>query len=156
MIGCISGEEIARLEYAQQLFTACQQRGGRYFNFFQFFMNLVLDCYFTTRPSLGGCQDWAKRAERALTDAKKDNDFIYHERIPDEKTLAQVAKAAVAKPTPIPERLGDPSKELLFDALVPVPVHQVVNYLNHFCSSVFNHLSFNVFTILLLEETTNG
>ena len=24
-----SGEEIARLEYAQQLFTACQQRGGR-------------------------------------------------------------------------------------------------------------------------------
>merc|ERR1719339_484862 len=37
------GEEIARLQYAQQLFTACQQRGGR--------------------PSLGGCQDWAKRAE---------------------------------------------------------------------------------------------
>ena len=30
-IDCEPGEEIARLEYAQQLFTACQQRGGRYY-----------------------------------------------------------------------------------------------------------------------------
>ena len=77
-------------------------------------------------------KDWLKKVERDLEEKIKENDFIYHERIPDEKTLAQVAKAAVAKPTPIPERLGDPSKELLFDALVPVPVHQVVN---HLCAS---------------------
>ena len=73
-------------------------------------------------------KDWLKKVERDLEEKIKENDFIYHERIPDEKTLAQVAKAAVAKPTPIPERLGDPSKELLFDALVPVPVHQVENH----------------------------
>ena len=94
-------------------------------------------------------KDWLKKVERDLEEKIKENDFIYHERIPDEKTLAQVAKAAVAKPTPIPERLGDPSKELLFDALVPVPVHQVINHLNHSCSSVLNNLPFNVFTILL-------
>ena len=125
LIGCISGEEIARLEYAQQLFTACQQRGGRYFNFFQFFMNLVLDCYFTTRPSLGGCQDWAKRAERALTDAKKDNDFIYHERIPEVKALTSIGRAAVVKPTAVPDTFIPGEKEL-FAALMPVHIHQAV------------------------------
>ena len=36
---------------------------------------------------LGGSADWGKRSDRALTEAKKDNDFIYHERIPDIKTL---------------------------------------------------------------------
>ena len=33
--------------------------------------------------------------------AKKDNDFIYHERIPDFKSLAAVGKAAVAKALPV-------------------------------------------------------
>ena len=96
-------------------------------------------------------KDWLKKVERDLEEKIKENDFIYHERIPDEKTLAQVAKAAVAKPTPIPERLGDPSKELLFDALVPVPVHQVV-YVNHICSSVFNYLQFTVLTKKQLQS----
>ena len=50
---------VHRLEYAKKLFTAGMERG-----------------------SVGLCnaKDWLKRAERALTDAKKDNDFIYHER----------------------------------------------------------------------------
>ena len=50
---------VYRLEYAKKLFTAGMERG-----------------------SVGLCntKDWLKRAERALTDAKKDNDFIYHER----------------------------------------------------------------------------
>ena len=48
-----------RLEYAKKLFTAGMERG-----------------------SVGLCnaKDWLKRAERALVDARKDNDFIYHER----------------------------------------------------------------------------
>merc|ERR1719400_2904823 len=99
------GEEIARLQYAQQLFTACQQRGGR--------------------PSLGGCQDWAKRAERALTDAKKDNDFIYHERIPEVKALTSIGRAAVVKPTAVPDTFIPGEKEL-FAALMPVHIHQAV------------------------------
>ena len=75
-------------------------------------------------PGLCGAKDWLKKVDRDLATAKKDNDFIYHERIPDEKALAAVAKAAVAKATPLPDRMGNPSSPLLFDALVPVPVHQ--------------------------------
>ena len=58
-------------------------------------------------------------------DAKKDNDFIYHERIPEERALASIAKAAVAKPTALPEKFGNMDKTL-FDNLVPVVVHQAM------------------------------
>ncbi len=34
---------------------------------------------------------------QAYESAKKDNDFIYHERIPDLKSLPAIQKAAVAK-----------------------------------------------------------
>ena len=94
-------------------------------------------------------KEWLRKVERDLAEAIKNNDFIYHERIPEERTLAPVAKAAVAKPTPLPERynctfsrtdspkqpiandgstlsfrLGNSSAEMLFESLVPVPVHQ--------------------------------
>ena len=77
------------------------------------------------RPNLGGCQDWAKRAERALTDAKKDNDFIYHERIPEVKGLTSIGRAAVVKPTAVPDTFIPGEKEL-FAALMPVHIHQAV------------------------------
>ena len=63
-----------RLQYAQRLLNAGIERGHN--------------------PDLGNAKDWLRRTEKALADAKKDNDFIYHERIPEEKALTQVAKAA--------------------------------------------------------------
>lgn len=42
-----------------------------------------------------------------LNEAKKDNDFIYHERIPDVKNLEPIPKALIAKPTPLPSKLLD-------------------------------------------------
>lgn len=42
------------------------------------------------------------RIQRELQAAKKDNDFIYHDKVPDVKSLAPIGKAAIAKPTPIP------------------------------------------------------
>lgn len=48
-------------------------------------------------------QDYANKAQRNLTEAKKDNDFIYHERIPDVKNLEAIGKANVAKLIPLPE-----------------------------------------------------
>lgn len=51
-------------------------------------------------------QDYLGKAERALKEAEKDNNFIYHEVVPDIKTLNPVSKAAVAKPTPLPSRLS--------------------------------------------------
>ena len=67
------GEEIARLQYSIELITACQTRAGF--------------------SGLCDAADWIKRANRALTDAKKDNDFIYHERIPDVKNLSSIGRA---------------------------------------------------------------
>jgi len=99
------GEEISRLQYAQELFSACVARSGR--------------------PAMGNCSDWSKRVERALTDAKKDNDFIYHERIPDVKSLATIGRAAVVKPAALPEKFMPGEKEL-FEALMPVHIHQAM------------------------------
>jgi len=99
------GEEIARLEYAKKLFAAGMERGP---------------------VGLCNAKDWLKRADRALTDARKDNDFIYHERIPEERQLTAIAKAAVAKPTPLTARLGNPDAPELFVSLVPVPIHQAM------------------------------
>jgi len=53
---------------------------------------------------LGGANDWLRKTEKALAVAKKDNDFIYHERIPDEKSLSSIGRANVAKATPVPSR----------------------------------------------------
>lgn len=46
-------------------------------------------------------QDLFNKASRNLTEAKKDNDFIYHERIPDIKSLDPVGKAQLAKVLPL-------------------------------------------------------
>ena len=46
-------------------------------------------------------QTWVNRIKRALEEANKDNDLIYHARIPDLSSLPALGKAPVAKPTPI-------------------------------------------------------
>lgn len=48
-------------------------------------------------------QDYANKAQRNLTEVKKDNDFIYHERIPDIKNVQAIGRAIVAKLLPLPE-----------------------------------------------------
>ena len=72
-----------------------------------------------------GAGDWVTRANRALTDAKKDNDFIYHERIPDQKNLTAIGRASVVKPTALPDKFLPDEKEL-FGALMPVHIHQAI------------------------------
>ena len=72
------------LQRAIELFKTAQQRSG----------DLTLH------------QSYINQAQRALADAQKDNDFIYHERIPDAKHLDAIGKAPLAKITPIPERLS--------------------------------------------------
>jgi programmed cell death 6-interacting protein len=93
-----------RLQYAQRLLNAGIERGHS--------------------QDLSNAKDWLRRTEKALTEAKKDNDFIYHERIPEEKALVPIGKVAVAKPTPLTDRLGTERTDL-FEDLVPVAIHQV-------------------------------
>jgi len=83
------------------------------------------------------------KAIQESNEAKKDNDFIYHERIPDVKHLEPIAKAIVAKPTPLPPKLSSKFKGIylkkkiflylfifvldLFEDLVPISVQQALS-----------------------------
>lgn len=51
-------------------------------------------------------QDLMSKAQRNLTEVKKDNDFIYHERIPDIKSIEPIGKAQVVKFTPIAQPMS--------------------------------------------------
>ncbi len=66
------------------------------------------------------------KIERARDVAKKDNDLIYHELVPDPKTLPSVGVAAVAKKAPVTFPLAGEAPKDLFKALVPIPVHNAL------------------------------
>lgn len=97
------GEEIARLQNAVELFKAAQSRSGK---------ATLYD-------------DFAAKAQRNLTESKKDNDFIYNELVPDIKSLDGPGKAQIAKAVAPSIPLMASSKDL-FEDLVPVAVHQAV------------------------------
>ncbi|KAF8359647.1 alx-1 [Pristionchus pacificus] len=62
---------------------------------------------------------------KAHAAAKKDNDFIYHERVPDVSTLPVLAKAAVAKALPVTHPISPRFKDM-FSSVVPVQVHNAM------------------------------
>ncbi|XP_063423145.1 programmed cell death 6-interacting protein-like isoform X1 [Mytilus trossulus] len=99
------GEQIARLQHANDLMAASSQRGGTTFNF---------------RNEQG-------KIQRELQSAKKDNDFIYHDKVPDVKTLDPIGKAQIAKPSPLPSREFSDKFQDLFSKLVPIPVYDALN-----------------------------
>ncbi|XP_050298360.1 programmed cell death 6-interacting protein [Anthonomus grandis grandis] len=96
------GEEIARLRIAIEKFKAAQSRSGK--NLFSDLLN---------------------KAERNLAEVEKDNDFIYHERVPDYKSLEPIGRAPLAKLLPVAEKMSQNFKDL-FSSLVPVAVHQAL------------------------------
>ncbi|VDK38966.1 unnamed protein product [Taenia asiatica] len=74
-------------------------------------------------PRSEGVKDFYTKVEKARDRAKKDNDLIYHEIIPDPKTLPSIGVAPVAKKLSVTFPLaGKPPKEL-FTTLVPIPVY---------------------------------
>ncbi|XP_059160822.1 programmed cell death 6-interacting protein-like isoform X2 [Physella acuta] len=97
------GEEIARLQHAQELLNASQSRGGTTFSF---------------------KQELAK-VQRALETATKDNNFIYHDKIPDLKSLQPIGKAVVAKAAPVSQPMSAKFTDL-FEKIVPLPVHEAL------------------------------
>jgi programmed cell death 6-interacting protein len=80
------GEQITRLTLSLEILKQAQQRSGS--------------------PSFFA--DYVNKGTRLLQQAKKDNDFIYHERVPEASTLPpvdKVASARIAKVLPVPERM---------------------------------------------------
>lgn len=97
------GDEIARLRHSKDLLGAAETKGGTTFSF----------------------QDVQKKVVRGLQEAEKDNDFIYHSRIPEISALPSIGKAAVAKTLPFTPPLSSQFKDL-FEKVVPLAVHQAM------------------------------
>lgn len=97
------GEEISRLQFAVDQLKGAQSR--------------------IAQP--GYLQEQVTKASRNLAEASKDNDFIYHERIPDVKQLEPIARAPIAKPLPMQDKWAQGGKDL-FEKLVPMAVHQAL------------------------------
>jgi len=87
------GEQITRLNQSIDILKQAQTRAGNP-NFFA---------------------DYVNKATRLVAQAKKDNDFIYHERVPEPSALSpidKVASARLAKQTPLPEKLSTHFRDL--------------------------------------------
>ncbi|KRY72168.1 Apoptosis-linked interacting protein [Trichinella pseudospiralis] len=99
------GEELARLQYADELMVMAQEKLGPYANLLQTEADLIHKAYLA---------------------AKKDNDFIYHERIPNIKAVPPIGKLAIAKITPLSHPLSAKPHKDIFEKLVPVAVQQAL------------------------------
>eukprot|EP00090_Calanus_glacialis_P005356 TRINITY_DN14162_c0_g1_i1.p1 TRINITY_DN14162_c0_g1~~TRINITY_DN14162_c0_g1_i1.p1 ORF type:complete len:399 (+),score=173.33 TRINITY_DN14162_c0_g1_i1:68-1198(+) len=78
------GQEIARLQLARELLIKSEPllvQGGQ-----------------------GGAQKWVDLCDTSLQEAKKDNEFIYFEKVPPVEELVPVEGAAVVKPSPLPDK----------------------------------------------------
>ncbi|KAB0378677.1 hypothetical protein FD755_010255 [Muntiacus reevesi] len=95
------GEEIARLQHAAELIKTVASRYDEYVN----------------------VKEFSDKINRALTAAKKDNDFIYHDRVPDLKDLDPIGKATLVKSTPVNVPISQKFTDL-FEKMVPVSVQQ--------------------------------
>uniref|UniRef100_A0A8C0CHF8 BRO1 domain-containing protein n=1 Tax=Balaenoptera musculus TaxID=9771 RepID=A0A8C0CHF8_BALMU len=95
------GEEIARLQHATELIKTVTSRYDEYVNM----------------------KELSDKINHALTAAKKDNDFTYHNRVPDLKDLDPTGKATLVKSTPVNVPISQKFTHL-FEKMVPVSVQQ--------------------------------
>ncbi|XP_073236659.1 programmed cell death 6-interacting protein-like [Porites lutea] len=68
---------------------------------------------------------WQSRINREAAELKKDNEFIYHDRIPPTDNLEAIGRAALAKSLP-PSKPASSSSVDLFSKLVPMAVHNAL------------------------------
>eukprot|EP00062_Callorhinchus_milii_P012967 gi/632960571/ref/XP_007896273.1/ PREDICTED: programmed cell death 6-interacting protein isoform X2 [Callorhinchus milii] len=111
------GEEIARLQHATELIKTVASRYDEYIN----------------------VKDLSDKISRALTAAKKDNDFIYHDRVPDLKDLTPIGKATLVKPTPVNVPLSQKFTDL-FEKMVPLAVQQALSMYNQRKADLVNRV----------------
>ncbi|XP_064193749.1 programmed cell death 6-interacting protein-like [Anguilla rostrata] len=111
------GEEIARLQYATSLMKTVTSRYNEYVN----------------------VKELSDKIARALTAAKKDNDFIYHDRVPESKDLDRIGKASLVKPTAIQVPMSQKFTDL-FQKMVPLAVQQYLSVYNQRKAEIVNRL----------------
>ncbi|XP_049458789.1 programmed cell death 6-interacting protein isoform X2 [Epinephelus fuscoguttatus] len=120
------GEEIARLQHAAELVKTVASRYDEYVS----------------------VKDLSDKINRALTAAKKDNDFIYHDRVPEVKDLEHIGKAALVKATAITPPLSQKFSDL-FEKMVPMAVQQSMSIYNQRKAETVNRL------VGTMREATN-
>ncbi|XP_076865047.1 programmed cell death 6-interacting protein isoform X2 [Brachyhypopomus gauderio] len=120
------GEEIARLQHATELVKTVASRYDEYVN----------------------VKDLSDKISRALTAAKKDNDFIYHDRVPEVKDLEHIGKAALVKPTAVQVPLSQKFSDI-FEKMVPMQVQQSLSMASSRKADLVNRL------VGSLREATN-
>uniref|UniRef100_A0A673CB34 Programmed cell death 6-interacting protein n=1 Tax=Sphaeramia orbicularis TaxID=375764 RepID=A0A673CB34_9TELE len=120
------GEEIARLQHAAELVKTVASRYDEYVS----------------------VKDLSDKINRALTAAKKDNDFIYHDRVPEVKDLDHIGKAALVKATAITPPLSQKFTDL-FEKMVPMAVQQSMSIYNQRKNETVNRL------VGTMREATN-
>uniref|UniRef100_A0A8C3AFB4 Programmed cell death 6-interacting protein n=1 Tax=Cyclopterus lumpus TaxID=8103 RepID=A0A8C3AFB4_CYCLU len=93
-------------------------------------------------------KDLSEKINRALVAAKKDNDFIYHDRVPEVKDLEHIGKAALVKATTITYPLSLKFADL-FEKMVPMVVQQSMSVYTQRKAETVNRL------VGTMRETTN-
>ncbi|CAF2574960.1 unnamed protein product [Rotaria sp. Silwood2] len=73
-------------------------------------------------PALRANQD---EITKAVDAARKDNDFVYHERLPDPKSLETILAQPVAKPLPVTFPITPDFRDL-FASLVPIALNNAL------------------------------
>lgn len=68
-------------------------------------------------------QTYNKKAMKRQEEAIKENDFIYHARVPEYRLLDSVERFSLVKPAPVPVKFLPESSDL-FDGLLPLRVQQ--------------------------------
>ena len=99
------GEQLCRLTKSIEFLKQAEQKAANLF------------------PSI--FKEYSRKANRSYEEAKKDNEFIYHARIPEYSSLNPIGKANLAKATSIPDRFL-PDQIDLFEKLLPISVQQSV------------------------------
>jgi len=70
-------------------------------------------------------QTWQGRIQREAAELKKDNEFIYHDKMPDVDSLVAIGRAALAKSLPLSKPTSSNFVDL-FSKLVPMAVHNAL------------------------------
>ncbi|XP_028254361.1 programmed cell death 6-interacting protein isoform X2 [Parambassis ranga] len=120
------GEEIARLQHAAELVKTVASRYDEYVS----------------------VKDLTDKINRSLTAAKKDNDFIYHDPVPNVKDLEHIGKAALVKATVITPPLSQKFTDL-FEKMVPMAVQQAMSIYTQRKAETINRL------VGTMREATN-
>uniref|UniRef100_A0A8C3AFC8 Programmed cell death 6 interacting protein n=1 Tax=Cyclopterus lumpus TaxID=8103 RepID=A0A8C3AFC8_CYCLU len=120
------GEEIARLQRSAELVKTVASGYDEYVS----------------------VKDLSEKINRALVAAKKDNDFIYHDRVPEVKDLEHIGKAALVKATTITYPLSLKFADL-FEKMVPMVVQQSMSVYTQRKAETVNRL------VGTMRETTN-